>query len=96
MIHATNLVRIAIDAGNVDAWMRSIGMVRVSDCQCQSTTFLSSIPASSDTMEPEGRQMKKCSLHYKGKKIQKIPLLTLMCHRIIVFTPSLIVKVIAY
>ncbi len=36
MIHAANLVRIAIDAGNLDAWMRSIEEVRVSDCQCQS------------------------------------------------------------
>ncbi len=36
MIHAANLVRIAIDTGKVDAWMRSIRIFRVSDCQCQS------------------------------------------------------------
>ncbi len=56
--------------GNVDAWMRSIRVVR--ECltaNAKVTTFLGSIPASSDTMESEGRQMKKCSLHYKGKKI---------------------------
>jgi hypothetical protein len=39
----------------MDEWMRSSRMVRASDSQC-----LGSNPASSDTVEYEGRQMKQC------------------------------------
>jgi len=40
-------------------------------------TVLGSVPASSDTVESEGRQMEQCLLHYieKKKKKHKIPLL---------------------
>jgi hypothetical protein len=34
---------------------------------------LGSIPASSDTVESEGRQMKQCRIQYIEKKIQKNP-----------------------
>jgi hypothetical protein len=48
-------------------WMRSSLGVRASDCQCQrrnGPTVLGSIPASSDTVESEGRQMKPCEIQY--------------------------------
>jgi hypothetical protein len=38
-------------------------------------TVLGSIPASSDTVESEGLQMKQCRKKYIHKKIKKIPLL---------------------
>jgi hypothetical protein len=43
-------------------WMRPSRVVIASGCQCQSryTVLGSIIPASSDTMESEGRQMKQC------------------------------------
>jgi hypothetical protein len=43
-------------------WMRSSRMVRASGCQCQSSNclgFNDSIPASSETVKTEGRQIKQ-------------------------------------
>ncbi len=38
-------------------------------------TVLGSIPATSDTVESEGRQMEQCRISYiKKEKLQKIPL----------------------
>ncbi len=51
-------------------WMRSSLVVSASDCQCRSRNS----PASSDTVESEGRQMKQCWIQYIVKKSQKIPL----------------------
>jgi hypothetical protein len=52
-------------------WLRAIRVVRASDSQCCSRklTVLGSIPASSDTVESEGRQMQLCLL--KGKVREK-------------------------
>ncbi len=47
-------------AFTVLAWLRSSRVVRASDCQSKVVTVLDSIPASSDTMKSEGRQMKQC------------------------------------
>ncbi len=45
--------------------MRSSRVVAASECQCQScATVLRSIPASSGTVESEGRQMKQCWIEY--------------------------------
>ncbi len=57
-------------------WMRSSRIcgwssrvqVRASDCQCQIATVLGSIPASSDTVKSEGRQIKQCWIQYMKKK----------------------------
>ncbi len=51
-------------------------------------TVLGSIPASSDTVESEGRQMNQCWIQYvhRNIKIQKIPLLKLVLLQI--FTPN--------
>ncbi len=56
--------------------MRTSRVVRATDCQCRSrnATFLGSIPASSDTVEPEGRQMKQCGIQYIEKNFQIITL----------------------
>ncbi len=48
--------------------MRSSQVVKASDSQCQSATLLGSIPASSDTVESEGRQMKQLIKYYETKK----------------------------
>ncbi len=45
-------------------WMWSSRVVRASDNQCRSHTCPGSIPASSDTVESEGRQMKQCWIQY--------------------------------
>jgi hypothetical protein len=47
-------------SSNVDVlhWMSLSRMFRAPDYQCQKS--LGSIPASSDTVESEGRQMKQC------------------------------------
>ncbi len=47
-------------------------VVRATDCQCRSRTVLGSIPASSDTVESEGQQMKQRWIQYI-EKIQKNP-----------------------
>ncbi len=54
-------------------WMRSSRVVRASDSQCRMvSTVLDSIsPASSDTVESEGRQMKQCWISYMKKKKSK-------------------------
>jgi hypothetical protein len=55
-------------------WVRSSWVVRVSDSQCRlSGSVLGSIPASSDTVESEGRQMKQCWISYIKRKYPKIP-----------------------
>ncbi len=41
-------------------WMRFSRVVEASDCQTKDATVLGSIPASSDTVESEGRPMKLC------------------------------------
>jgi hypothetical protein len=46
-------------------WMRSSQKVRASDLRCRRRNIvLGSIPASSDTLESEGRQMKKCWIKF--------------------------------
>ncbi len=49
-------------------WRRSSLVVRASGCQAEVPTVLGSIPASSDTVESEGRQMKQCWIQYIEKK----------------------------
>ncbi len=49
-------------------WMRSRRVVRASGCQCESRISPGSIPASSDTVESEGRQMKQCWITYIKEK----------------------------
>jgi hypothetical protein len=44
--------------------MRSSGVVRASDCQCESRKVLGSIQASSDTVKSEWRQMMQCCIKY--------------------------------
>ncbi len=55
---------------------RSVRVVRPSGCQCnKSQQPWVPIPASSDTVESEGRQMKKCKITYiKRKKLKNSPL----------------------
>ncbi len=48
---------------------------------------LGSIPASSDTVESEGRQMKQCRISYI-KKIQKNPILFLNLSKILISGPA--------
>ncbi len=56
--------------------MRSSRVVRASDDnQCQVATVQGSIPASHDTVESEGRQIKQCWIKYR--KITQIPILLL-------------------
>jgi hypothetical protein len=50
-------------------WMRSSQVVRASGCNSEIATVLGSIPASSDTVESEGRQMKQCLHLRKNRKI---------------------------
>jgi hypothetical protein len=45
-------------------WMRFSQVLRASGCQCQSRNCPGFIPASSDTVESEGRQMKQCWITY--------------------------------
>ncbi len=50
-------------------WMRSTRVVRASDSQCRIVaTVLAPIPASSDTVESEGRRMKQWWISYKKQK----------------------------
>jgi len=56
-------------------WMRSIAeWLERLIANAVVTTVLGSIPASSDTVESEGRQMKQCRISYIKKKNTKIPL----------------------
>jgi len=60
-------------------WMRSSGVVRVSDSQCRGRNcpgFDPSIPASSDTVQSEWRQMKHCWISYIKRKKQYSKLVT--------------------
>ncbi len=64
--------------------LRSSRVIRTSDCQCQSSN--SSIPASSDTVEIEGWQMKQCWIKYIKKILLlrfKLPLCLLSSEDII-------------
>ncbi len=52
-------------------------VVRASDCHAEVATVLGSIPASSDTVESKGRQLKQSWIQYKEKKPKKSPVLIL-------------------
>ncbi len=52
-------------------WMSFSLVVKASDCQCRCRNSPGFDP--SILLEPEGRQMKPCSIQYIEKKIKKIP-----------------------
>ncbi len=57
-------------------WIRSSQVFRASGCivYAKVATVLGAIPASSDTVESEGRQMKQCWITYIKRKTEKFPL----------------------
>jgi hypothetical protein len=63
LVRETRILRCS-SGWDVALWMRCSGVARAPDSQC-----LGSIPASSGTMESEGRQMKQCWIKYIYKKI---------------------------
>ena len=56
-------------------WKRSIAeLVRSSDSQCRTVALvLGSIPASSDTEEFEGRQIKQCFIKHEKSNLTAVP-----------------------
>ncbi len=59
---------------NVSEWDLAFWLDRLT-APAEVATVVSSIPASSDTVESEGRQMKQCWIqNIEKKKIKKIPL----------------------
>jgi len=58
-------------------WMKSSWVVERLSANAVVATVLGSIPASSDTVESEGRKMKPCWISYIKEKIPKIPPLSI-------------------
>ncbi len=70
-------LQISVIICHIYLGMRSSRMIRVSDCQANAkvATVLGWIPASTDTVESERRQMKHCRTKYVESKSKKSPFL---------------------